>query len=293
MLMTHSRLIISIIVLLFFSCRNPTPTAVTPARDTTKNVAKDTAGSDEGYPTKYVEHARLDLRDQVITLTSRFAVVDGKVDEEDHYTASSNYFVHVNKKTGKADTLEAGLDNLGGCMVCDYIIRDMTDSFQFRSLIVQVVTQAEDIYYTNSFVGYQDGKFRTLFSIDDTREEGVKLHRAGSKLVGYISGRDEVVENVEDDYPVEIDTKTFKVTNVQPAKQYIGWPTTATESFRAHRVIGGQLDSSLVAVKAGAEVTVDTLYRTLGKVRLRVADSVIVEVRTETAKKKLGHNAAG
>ena len=289
--MTHCRLIISIVVLLFFSCRNRTP--ATNARDTAKIVAKDTASDDGGYPTKYVEHARLELQDQVITLASRFAVVDGKVDEEDHYTASSNYFVCVNKKTGKADTLEAGLDNLGGCTGCNYIIRDMTDSFRLKPLVVQVVTPAEDIYYTNSFVGYQDGKFRKLFSIDDTREEGVELHRAGSKLRGYISGRDEVVDNLENDYPVEIDTKTFEVTNIRPGKQYIGWQTTATESFRAHRVVGGQVDSSLVAVKVGAEVKVDTLYRALGKVRLRIADSVIVEVRTETATKKLDHNHAG
>ena len=286
------RLTLSIVVLLFFSCKNRPP--VTTVRDTTKIVAKDTAGDDgAGYPTKYVEHARLELKDQIITLTSRFAVVDGKVDEENHYYPSTNYFVCVNKKTGKADTLEAGLDNLGGCMFCKYIIRDMTDSFQLKPLVVQVVTQAEDIYYTNSFVGYQDGKFKELFSIDDTREEGVKLHREGSKLSGYISGRDEVVDNLEDDYPVEIDTKTFEVTNIQPGKQYIGRETTATESFRAHRVIGGRVDSSLVAVKAGAKVQVDTLYRTLGKVRLHVTDSVIVEVRTETATKKLGHNSAG
>ena len=291
--MMPCRLTISIIVLLFFSCKNRTP--VTTAGDPTKIVAKDTAGDGDqvGYSTKYVEHARLELKDQVITLTSRFAVVDGKVDEQCHHYASSNYFVYVDKKTGKADTLEAGLENLDGCIACKYIIRDMTDSFQFKSLVVQVVTAAEDIYYTNSFVGYQDGKFQKLFSIEDTREEGIELHRAGSKLRDNISGRDEVVDNLEHDYPVEIDTKTFEVKNIQPEKQYIGWETTATESFRAHRVIGGQVDSSLVAVKAGAEVMVDTLYRALGKVRLRVADSVVVEVRVETATKKLGHNNAG
>jgi hypothetical protein len=74
----------------------------------------------------------------------------------------------VNKETGKADTLEAGLENLGGCMDCKYIIRDMTDSFQFKTLVVQVVTPANDIYYTNSFVGYQDGKIKKLFSIEDS-----------------------------------------------------------------------------------------------------------------------------
>lgn len=292
--MMPCRLTIPFVVLLSFSCKNRTP--VTIVRDTAKIVAIDTSTSydDElGYPTKYIEHARLELRDQIITLTSRFALVNGKVDEEDHFAPSSNYFVWVNKKTGKADTLKAGLDNLGGCPACNYFIRDMTDNFRFNTPVAQIVTPAEDIYYTNSFVGYRDGKFQKLFSLDDTREEGIALHRAGSKLIGYTSGRDEVVDNLEDDYPIEIDTKTFEVTNIRPEKQYIGWETTATESFRAHRVIGGQTDSSLVVVKEGADVKVDTLYRPLGKVRLRVADSVIVEVKIETATKKLGHNHAG
>lgn len=291
--MKPCRLTISIIVLVFLSCKNHTPG--TTAGDTTKIVAKDTTsnGNRSGYPTKYVEHARLELKDEVFTLTSRFAVVDGKVDEANHYGASSNYFVYIDKKAGKADTLEADLLDLGGCTACKYILRDMTDSFQLNSPVVQVVTPAEDINYTNSFIGCRNGKIVLLFSIDDTQEEGIELHREGSKLCGNIASRDEVVENLEHDYPVEIDTKTFKVTNIRPVKQYIGWKTTATESFRAHRVIGGQVDSSLVEVKAGAQVTVDTLYRTLGKVRLHMADSVIVEIKAETARKKLGHLIAG
>jgi len=66
----------------------------------------------------------------------------------------------------------------------------------------------------------------------------------------FVSSRDEVVDNLEHDYPVEIDMKTFQVTYIRPVKQYIGWNTRATESFRAHRVIAGRVDSSLVAVKA-------------------------------------------
>ncbi len=278
----------------FFSCRNRTP--ITTTRDSTRIVAKDTAGGrdDQGYPTKYVEHTRLDLKNDAISLSSRFAVVDGKVDEEDQHTISTNYFVHINKKTGKADTLEAGLDNLGGCSACNFKIRDVTDSFQFPFLVAQIVTPGEDIYYINSFVGYQNGEFKKLFTIEmDTREEGIDLHRVGSKLTGLMAGRDEVVENLEWDYPVTVDTKTFEVTNGKPDKQFIGWPTMATESFRAHRVINGKTDSALVAVKMGDKVEVDTLYRTLGKVRLLLADSVKVEVKMETAEKKLGHNGAG
>lgn len=291
--MKPCRLIIPITVLIFFSCKNHTSDTTTS--DTNKIDAKDTVNTENesGYPTKYVENARLELMDQVITLISRFAVVNGNVDEKSQYDASSNYFVYVNKKTGKSDTLEAGLENLGGCTGCKYILRDMTNSFHSKTLIVQVVTPSTDIYYTNSFIGHRNGKFQQLFSIDDDQEDGIKLHWEGSKLTGLICGRDEVVDNLEHDYPVEVDTETFKVTYVRPEKQYIGWNTKATESFRAHRVIAGRVDSSLVAVGVGEEVTIDTLYRTLGKVRLHVTDSVIVEVKMETAKKKLEHNIAG
>ena len=291
--MKPCRIIIPIIVLVFFSCKNNTPGAT--AADTNNIAAKDTAntGNESGYPTKYVEHARLELVDQIVTLTSRFAVVNGRVDEKTQYDASSNYFIYVNKKTGKSDTLEADLENLGGCTGCKYILRDMTDSFHSKTLIVQVVTPSTDIYYTNSFIGYRNGKFQKFFSIEDDQEDGIELHWEGSKLTDFISGRDEVVGNLEHDYPVEVDPKTFQVTYVRPEKQYIGWNTKAIESFRAHRVIAGRVDSPLVAVKVGDEVTVDTLYRALKKVRLHVADTVIVEVKMETANKKLQHNIAG
>jgi hypothetical protein len=287
------RLALPLVALVLFSCGNrPSVTTAPTPREPTKVDAKESPGQPDefGRPTKYIQNARLELKNEVITVTSRYAVVDGKVDEAGRYGAPTNYFVCLNKATGRADTIEAGLDNLGGGTAL--IIRDMTDSFHLKPFIVEVVTPAEDIYYTSSFVGYRNGKFQTLFSLADTREEGVELHRDGLKLKGCVSGRDEVVENLER-YPVEIDVNTFEVSNIQPRKQYIGWETTATEPFRAHRVIDGKVDTSLVAVEAGAKVTVDTLYRAIGKVRLRLEDSVIVEIRTETATKKLEHNGAG
>jgi hypothetical protein len=292
--MSPQSLILLITLASFAACKNRTP--VTTAKDTAKVAAKDTASKqdDQGSPTKYVEQARLEVKDQAITLTIRFGVVDGKVDDQDRHGTSTTYFVYLNKKTGKADTIESGLDDLTSCPSCTFIIRDVTDSFHLPFLVAQIVTPGEDIYYNNSFVAYQNGKFKKLFTIElDTREKGIELHRVGSQLTGLMAGRDEVVDNLEWDYPVTVDTKTFEVTNGKPDRQYIGWPTTATESFRAHRVINGQTDSSLVAVKMGDKVEVDTLYRTLGKVRLLLADSVKVEVKMETAKNKLGHNGAG
>jgi len=285
-------LILLVTLVAFGACKSRK--AITTTRDTTKLVTKDTTSQrrDQGHPAKYIEHARLDLKDEAITLTSRRGEDDGKVDDQAQLLTSDNYFVHIDKKSGKADTLEANLDNL--YTDCDCIIRDVTDSFRLPFLTVQVVTPSEDIYYTNSFVAYENGHFKKLFTIElDAREKGVELHRVGSQLTGLMTGRDEVVDNLEQDYPVTVDTKTFEVTNGKPEKQYIGWRTTATQSFRAHRVKNGQVDSSLVSVKVGAEVLVDTFYRSLGKVRLLLSDTLMVEIKAETAEMKLGHNGAG
>ena len=69
--------------------------------DTSKPVMKDSSRAaadtlsdddDDGYPKKYVEDGRLDLGDAVFTLTTRYEVVDGKVDEEDQHSVSTTLF---------------------------------------------------------------------------------------------------------------------------------------------------------------------------------------------------------
>jgi hypothetical protein len=52
------------------------------------------------------------------------------------------------------------------------------------------------------------------------------------------------------------------------------------------------VDSLLISIKAGDSVTIDTFYRARQKVRLLVTDSVAVEIKLETAKKKVHHPAA-
>lgn len=289
--MNPYRLTTPILILLLFSCKNPTPAPTN--RDTAKIVAKDTV-SEANDSTKDVENGRLETKDWIFILGSEFGVWKGKVDWEKEHYESTGYYIFINKKTGHADTLEAegGDFGVGGCQGC-IAMRDMTDSFQLNTPVLQLAEDGEGDYTGNWFIGYQNGKLKRLFSFDDRETGGTILHRSGSKLIANTAGRDEVVEDFENDYPLEVDTKTFQVTTTFPVKQYIGWETNATESFRAHRVINGITDSSLVAIKVGTELKVDTLYRTLGKVRLRLADSVLVEVKMETAKKKLKHNNAG
>src|SRR5579863_5274140 len=195
----NARLTIVLVILLFSSCKGRGRVDKARILDTESitliDTVAETSRDDAGYPTKFVENARLDLPDQVVTLTTQYAVVGGVVDSECQHDASTSYFIHLDKKTRKADTLKNEL-SISACDGCKYIIRDMTDSFRLKPLIVQVVAPAEDIYYTNTFLGYKDGEFGELFSFDDTEEEGTQLHRVGSKLVGSISGRDDVVENL-------------------------------------------------------------------------------------------------
>jgi hypothetical protein len=300
--MTALRLVFAITFLFLSSCQGPDAGKSTrtgtdtskPAMKDSSRTATDVAGDDDddGHAKKYVEDGRLDLRDQVFTLTTRYAVVDGKVDEEDQHSVSTTYFVHLDKKNRKADTLKSDLD-ITACFSCHYYIRDLTGKFGSSFPIVQVVTPAEDIYYTNTFLCFREDTLKVLFTVADTHEKGIELHRVGSNLTGFISGRDEVVEDVEDNYPICINTKTLTEDEPLPDPQYIGFETKVTQSFRAHRVISGRVDSSLVSVPVGAPITVDTFYRALGKVRLLLADSTIVEIRKETAKEKLEHNIAG
>lgn len=173
-------------------------------------------------------------------------------------------------------------------------ITDLTNTLHFQPLLARLLVQGYDIYYQNIFVGYKKGKLQVLFKVRDDSDSGINFHRVDSNtLTAFNSGRDEVVGNLEESYPVSVDLRTMRVAESLPEKQYIGFHTQARELIKAHRLINGVVDSTLIDIKEGEEVMVDTLYRDRHKVRLILRDSIPVEVQIETAKKKLGHNAAG
>lgn len=125
-------------------------------------------------------------------MTTRFTLFDGQIDYESQHGAASTFFVYIDKKTRRADTIKAEVDE-PNCENC--IIRDLTGSLGLTFPLIQIVKQGDDIYYNNCFVGVQDGKFKTLFSIDDTRDSGVVLRRVNEwTLAGESSGRDEVMD---------------------------------------------------------------------------------------------------
>jgi hypothetical protein len=200
-----------------------------------------------------------------------------------------NYLTVTKKSSKTTDTTEAEVDEYhSNCFHC-VILRDLTDSFQIRQLFIQVVTPGEDLTL-NSFFGYRGGQLRELFTLSDTEGGGIIFKKTGdSSLSGVTYGVDEVVGEVGHNYPVRVDLKNFSVSHPLPDKQYIGFKTAATEDFRAYTVPNSRMDSVLVNVGRGDSLTVDTLYRAAKRVGLLIGDSIRVDIKLETARKKLWH----
>jgi hypothetical protein len=243
----------------------------------------------------FVERARLEEPNKTIVLTSWFLVPDTAVSDRDSdRLPSATYLIASYPKEKKADTarLELKDGNLAECYQCAFIIRDVTDSLDFKTLTVQVVIphdEPSDLYYENIFFGYKDGGLTTLFSVDDYAKDGMRFHRAdATNLDALTYGQDDLIGSYEPDYIFHVNTVNFQTWRTDPNRQYIGGETTVAEAFKAHRMVNGVVDSSLVSVKVGMKVRIDTLYRDLGKVRLWVEDSTAeVEIKVETARKKL------
>jgi hypothetical protein len=249
----------------------------------------------------FVERGRLQEAGQTFIVASRYMVPDTLVSDRDSGNLSSTTYLLVLHTGGKQpDTVDLGWreDDLVGCASCKLIIEDLMDSLGFKSPVIQVIAPVEepsDSYFQNTFVGYKDGKWEILFSIGDYDPNGIRFHRTGENTItGLTTGLDNVVEQYERDYLFNVNTITFETWKVDPERQYIGYKTTTAEGFRAHRIRNGIVDSSLVTVKSGAEVIVDTLYRKLDKVRIWLRDSSDeFEIRVGTARKKLVYSTPG
>jgi hypothetical protein len=267
------------------------------AKDTAGTASpKDTGSSDDStLKPYYIESGRLELPDYSITLTTRYMVPKDSMKEDITFYLDTTFVTVTRKSSNVTDSLPVSIDGFTPSdeQQQQVIIRNLTDSFQIRPLFIQLVTQSTDIYYENTFIGYRNGRLQTLFDVRDTQDSGLSLKKNGSTLVGFTSGRDEVIDEVEENYPITIDLKTFDVDQSLPDKQYLGVGTETTAPFSAYRMVNGRPDSPLVNVRGGEHVKIDTFYRAKRKVLLIVRDSIKVEIRLETGQKKLRHEAAG
>jgi hypothetical protein len=286
-------LLSSICFLSYSACKNQDAHA--RSQDTLSSLSKNgTAGEMDDLPGKpyYIQRGQLELPAYSISLVSLYLFPSGSLQHDSSFYFKAN-FVTVNHKADKiTDSLRLSIADLSNCPACMANLRNLTDTLQVQPLFIQLVTPGLDLY-DNTYIGYRNGKLQELFSLGDTQEEGVDLQKTDeSTLSGFTFGIDEIVGAVEHNYPVSINLKTFEVSHPLPEKQYVGFRTAAIENFRASRVIKGRVDSLLFNIKTGDSVTIDTFYRARQKVRLLVGDSVTVEIKLETAKKKVWHPAA-
>jgi len=259
--------------------------SVQKVSDTTKKAAEDPAGvkiadkgSNNGDSVVFKEVTHLDLKMYSITV-------------KEEVGENNTILIAFNKVAKKADTAQIS----GRSSRDDELdILDVSDSLQIRPLFLEIITLIGSEWYNHSFVGYDSGKLKELFQLSDwPNPTRLNLYRKDNEtLAGSVLKRDDLVYEFED-YPVVVSLKDYKVTFPDVPALPIGWKSTVLTGFRARRVGHEQLADSIFAVKKGVRVLVDTLYTNLGKVRLVIHDSIILEIPRDKLDGKITVNTAG
>jgi hypothetical protein len=279
--MSPARLTIVLIYLVLFSCKGRNPVT----------LQSDTSG-----PTheSFITRVHLVRPGYSISYLSKYLLPPGRLEQDSEFYFKGNYMAVALKSKKDADTIkiDADFEDLSPCLACKIDLRDLSDSLGIRPIFVQLVSFGEDIY-TNSFIGYRNGKLRVLFDLGDLDGHGVDLHLSGdSMLYGFGFGIDRLTNGAANNYPFEFNLKTFMLSHPLPEKQYIGFKTAALVGFKAYRVIDGKLNGSLFQVNVGDSVVIDTFYRARQKVGLMVGGSTRLEIKLETALQKLWRQPA-
>ncbi|MDO6430865.1 hypothetical protein Q4E93_09705 [Flavitalea sp. BT771] len=271
---------------LLLSCNSGKP-AEQQFSDTGKKTFEDTAGAktagkidhaNEGDSVVFKEVTHLDLKEYLITV-------------KEEVGENNTILIAYNRAVKKADTAQISGGDYEGA---ELNILDVSDSLQIKPLFLEIITPTGSDWYDHSFVGYDSGKLKELFQLSNwpypTR---LNLYRKDNgTIAGSVLQRDDLVAAFEQ-YPVVVSLKDYKVTFPDVPALHIGWESTVLTGFKARRVGHEQLPDSIYAVKKGARVMVDTLYTNLGKVRLVIHDSIILEVPKDRLDGKITVNAAG
>lgn len=281
---------ICVIFLMCFACKGkPSDTGIATAGKG-KSPAEDTSVSASvpipGPAWKFITRDSLRTPEYSIFAKSKYSVEGASPEKEDGSSFEGNCLIVVSLTTKKADTVELGTENAFGDQVH---IKDVTGDLRMSQLMIEIVWPGDSDWYTSSFAGYKGDSLKELFTLENAGGEAVNLRRKDDwTLSGTVSERDELVYAVED-YPITVSLKDYKVEMIRPEKQYIGYQTVTTDAISGIRVSNKQA----FTIKAGTEVRVDTLYRSLGMVRLAVADTVIIQVKVDDADGKIQKNNAG
>ncbi len=234
---------------------------------------------------RYEEKGHLDLKNYFISIQAGIYNSDSITYSNELYP-QRNLLIVNNKATNRTDTIKIEAD--------DYLdgvtIKDLSDSLHFNSLFLQIEWTGDSDAPWSEFAGYWNDTLRSFFTLAFVES----LQRKDKwTLSGFTGGRDELVGNFQDDYPVAISLRDFSVFDEQePAVQYIGYQTITLAAIKGYKMIT-QKDSIPYTLKKGKEVFVDTLYRAAGGVRLIICDSIVFHTNIDEAKGKLQENTAG
>jgi len=258
-------------------------------KDSIKNDSGDRAGAEReemlfNFDT-YEEKGRLDLKDYFISIQAGYYSSDSLTYSNSSYP-QRNLLIVRNKANDRSDTIKMETsDDLEGVT-----IKDLSDSLHFSSLFLQTEWTGDSDAPCSEFAGYWNDTLRSFFTLAFVES----LRRTDEwTLSGFTGGRDELVGDFQHDYPVTISLKNFDVSDEQiPVAQYIGYRTITLEPIKGYKMIN-QKDSISYTIKKGSKVIVDTLYRTAGRVRLIISDSIIFNTKFDEAKGKLQENTAG
>ena len=260
-----------------------------PVDDSTKNASNDNAATEMEEMLfnfdKYEEKGRLDLKNYFISIQAGYYSSDSLTYSNSLYP-QRNLLIVRNKANNKSDTIKMETSDY----LDDVTIKDLSDSLHFKSLFLQTEWTGDSDAPLSEFAGYWNDTLRSFFTLAFVES----LRRTDKwTLSGFTGGRDELVGNFQHDYPVTISLKNFSVSDEQePMVQYIGYPTITLEPIKGYKMIN-QKDSISYTIKKGSKVLVDTLYRTAGRVRLIISDSIIFYTKFDEAKGKLQENTAG
>jgi hypothetical protein len=170
----------------------------------------------------------------------------------------------------------------------DLKIEDLSDSLQFKSLVLKLEYPGDSDQPTSEFVEYINGKLNNLFEI--LWLESLQRKDANT-LTGVVRYTDEIVY-MKIDVPITVSLKDNSVTRHPPDIQYIGHYSKTLEPLKVYRVKGKTLSLPYI-IKKGTEITIDTFYRKQGIVRMLVADSTSVYIRLDDIGDKIERNTAG
>jgi hypothetical protein len=282
------------LLLFFISCKGKKDssranTSALSVKDSTKNGSKDSAGPEMEEMLfnfdKYEEKGRLDLKNYFISIQAGYYSSDSLTYSNSLYP-QRNLLIVRNKANSKSDTIKLETSDY----LDDVAIKDLSDSLHFKSLFLQIEWTGDSDAPWSEFTGYWNDTLRSFFTMAFVES----LRRTDKwTLSGFTGGRDELVGDFQDDYPVTISLKDFAVSDgQQPMVQYIGYSTITLEPIKGYKMIN-QKDSISYIIKKGKKVFVDTLYRAAGRVRLIISDSIIVHTKFDDAKGRLQENTAG